>query len=231
MTSCAPRSAGGARPGPASRAAYVRCRGGGRRARLPCRDGALRVLGMVRSVGRCRPRSVPPAAGGLEEARGGDAQHHASGQHRQRLAATEVLDVTQNPVRVRLAQVTADSLDPIRGLVGQPGGSVLALLAQLLSHAPEVGAGRADPLTGLRRALVDLLPQARARLAGRLLCLITGLACDLLCLLLCLLCRALLRLSCLDCVCHRFSSLLPKSWCRRHAGISVPPSGPHCSCS
>ena len=51
-------------------------------------------------------------------------------------------------------------------LLGGLGRAVLALLAQLPARRPQRIRARADLLSGLRRALVDLLAHARLSLLG-----------------------------------------------------------------
>ena len=52
------------------------------------------------------------------------------------------------------------------GLLGGLRRGVLALVAQLPARGPQGLRGRADLLSGLRRALIDLLAHARLGLLG-----------------------------------------------------------------
>src|SRR5687767_5607879 len=111
-----------------------------------------RPLHFWRAVVQRGARLVAPAARRLQEPSRDDSEHHPSGQQREGLAPTEVLDVVQQPVSVRLDEVAPDALDAVRGLFGKPGRRLLALLAQFLADAAQVRAGRADLLARLRGA-------------------------------------------------------------------------------
>ena len=121
-----------------------------------------------RGVAR-RARLVATGARRLQEARGREAERHAAGDDRPRLPAPEVLEVAQDRVAVGALQVVAERLGALGGLLGELRRLVLALLAQLVGDAADVGRGGADLLARLRRALVDLVADPARRLALGLL--------------------------------------------------------------
>src|SRR4029453_12603199 len=86
--------------------------------------------------------------------------------HGQRLAAAEVLEVVENPVGARLAEVPAEALGMVGGLLGGLRRGVLALVAQLPAGGPQGLRRGVDLLSRLRRALIDLLAHPRLRLPG-----------------------------------------------------------------
>src|SRR3954467_2747303 len=77
-------------------------------------------------------------------------------------------------VAVGALEVVADLLGALRGLVGQLGGLVLALAAQVVTDRPRVLGRGLDLLAGLRRAGVDLGADAVACRALGLLGLVLG---------------------------------------------------------
>src|SRR3954470_10850513 len=123
---------------------------------------------------------VAAGARSLPETRGGEAERDAAGDDRPRLAAPEVLEVAQDCVTVGMLEVIADGFGSLCRLLGELRRLVLALAAQLVGDAARVLGHRADPVAGLRRALVHLLADAVLRLARRLL---SGLLGFLFCLL------------------------------------------------
>ena len=135
--------------------------------RRPAGDGHR---GHGRGGRRSRERTlVALAAGRLQEARGGEADRDAEADDGQRLTAPEVLEVAEDAVRARLAEVPAEALGVVGGLLGGLRRAVLALVAQLPARAPQGLRGCADLLAGLRRALVDLLAHAHLRLLSTFL--------------------------------------------------------------
>src|SRR3954453_3260010 len=124
------------------------------------------------------------AARRLEQARRHEAEREPAGGDGPRLAAGEVLDVAQDAIGVRVPHPGSDALDPIGHLMGDPRGTVLALLLQLLGDGAQVARLLIDLLAGLRRALVDLLADAVASLPLGLRELLARLLLDLLRLLL-----------------------------------------------
>src|SRR5688572_16685038 len=86
---------------------------------------ALAARGVVRlrarRAGSVRAALIPPAARRLQEPRGDETQRQPAEGDRPRLTTSEVLDVPQKRVGVRVLQVSAESLAALRGLVGQAG--------------------------------------------------------------------------------------------------------------
>jgi hypothetical protein len=117
---------------------------------------------------------IAVAARRLQEARrhepGGEAEAH----HRQRLAPAEVLQVAEDPVGPGLAEVRADALGVVGDLLGHLRRAVLAFVAQLPARGPQGVRGGADLLSGLRRALIDLVTHPRVRLLRAFLDLLPG---------------------------------------------------------
>src|SRR4051794_18157219 len=132
-----------------------------------CRHGTV-PEGRCASTGAGLARAVPLTARRLEEPRRREAEREPAGDHRPRLPPGEVLDVAQDPVGVRLAEVAAAALGALGGLVRQLGRRVLALLAELLADRAQVGGGRLDLPAEPRGALVDLVAHASAGLVGGL---------------------------------------------------------------
>src|SRR3954447_22624490 len=98
------------------------------------RHGAAPVRG--RRVDAVLPRLLLRAAltRRLQEARSGEAEGDAAGDHGPRLPAPEVLDVAKDRVAVGALQIVAERLGALGGLLGELRRLLLALLAQLFSH-------------------------------------------------------------------------------------------------
>src|SRR3954466_12725319 len=151
---------------------------GGSRNRLGARPCVWDRRGRVRELRRAgvaggRPTALAAAvtlpARRLQEARGGQSHDHGAREHGPRLAPAEVLDVVQDPVTVRVPQVSGGPVEAIGRLLGDVGGSFLALIAKLLPDRANVLGRAADALAGLGRALVHLLADRVLRLRNHVL--------------------------------------------------------------
>ena len=81
---------------------------------------------------------VAVATGCLQKPRRCEAEQQSAREHRHWLSAPEVLDVRDNPVRVRLLQVAADALTALGGLIGKPRRRLLALPPQLVADRADI---------------------------------------------------------------------------------------------
>ena len=112
---------------------------------------------------------IAAAARCLEEAGGDHPDRETAGQDGPRTLPAEVLDVLQHSIGPVVPQIGANLLGLLCGPIGELGGRVLSLFAELLTDRTQILRRGGHPLAGLRRALVQLPAQS-------LLCFICGFA-------------------------------------------------------